>query len=132
MGHFEYQTSWHVGEACPDTEGSGCKLDSRDYDRLLAAAKLSAALSAAGDAESQPTPPHGVTFVVLLGNAPGSYVVLFRSSLPRALAAAARWTGVMCAESPNTAVSTAASSVKPRAGNRLSQVSGRARSRKMK
>src|SRR5262245_56815106 len=45
-------------------------------------------------------------------------------SLPSALAAAARWTGLMCVASPNTAVSTAASSVKASPGKRQSHIRG--------
>ena len=42
------------------------------------------------------------------------YVPAVFISLPSALAAAARWTGLMCEASPNKAVSTAASSVNAR------------------
>src|SRR5262245_15307437 len=48
---------------------------------------------------------------------------VFFISLPSALAAAARWTGLMCEASPNTAASTAASSVNARP--RQSHVRGR-------
>ena len=60
----------------------------------------------------------------LLRSGFSAHTQVLRICFPGALAAAARWIGVMCDESPKRVVSTAASSVKPRPGNRHSQVSG--------
>ena len=61
----------------------------------------------------------------LLRSGFSAHAQVLRICFPSALAAAARWIGVMCDESPKRVVSTAASLVKRRPGNRHSHVSDR-------